>query len=299
MNWLKDKTKQISIIRTIIQLLFLFLIFYVSIVAVWKGLLLVIIIGSTLLLGRLFCGWVCPLGLYQDMMTLLRRSLRIRHWLLPRKVNEDLHKARYLIAMVILVVVLSATLFATSFDVGNVITLRSPFTPFALLLEPLQPIVLPWHPPFGALAGVGGVYLTFPYVGEILLYLRDTGIALPLSYLFGVAVLTASFKARRFWCRFCPTGLSLAALNRFKEFRWAPLLSLNKNGEKCTKCGICSRVCPVQVTEVYEKKTGAVDTSMCMLCLRCVEMCPEKDCLSLGIVGRCIRSSQNWLETEA
>ena len=108
MNWLKDKTKRISIIRTIIQLLFLFLIFYVSIVAVWKGLLLVIIIGATLLLGRFFCGWVCPLGLYQDTMTLLRRLLRIRHWSLPRKLNEDLHEARYLIALVILVVVLSA-----------------------------------------------------------------------------------------------------------------------------------------------------------------------------------------------
>ena len=141
MNWLKDKTKRISIIRTIIQLLFLFLIFYVSIVAVWKGLLLVIIFGATLLLGRFFCGWVCPLGLYQDMMTLLRRLLRISHWSLPRKLNEDLHKARYLIALVILVVVLSATFLATSFDIGNFVSLRPPFTPFAFLLEPLQPIV--------------------------------------------------------------------------------------------------------------------------------------------------------------
>jgi ferredoxin-type protein NapH len=295
MNWLKDKTKRISIIRTIVQLLFLFLIFYVSIVAVWKGLLLVIIIGSTLFLGRLFCGWVCPLGLYQDMMTLLRRLLRIRHWSLPRKVNEDLHEARYLIALVILVVVLSATLLATSFDIGNFVTLRPPFTVFAFLLEPLQPIVLPWHPPFGALAGVGGVYLTFPYVGEILLYLRDTGFALPLSYLFVVAVLAASFKVRRFWCRFCPTGISIAALNRFKHFKWAPLLRLSKDGEKCTKCGICQRVCPVQVTEVYEKKTGPVDTSMCMLCLRCIEMCPEKECLSLKAAGQTIYRSRNWL----
>jgi formate hydrogenlyase subunit 6/NADH:ubiquinone oxidoreductase subunit I len=39
---------------------------------------------------------------------------------------------------------------------------------------------------------------------------------------------------------------------------------------------VSAKECPVWVTEVYEKKTGPVDTSMCMLCLRCVEMCPEK-----------------------
>ncbi len=301
LNWIKDKTKRISIVRTIIQLLFLFLIFYVSIVAVWKGLLLAIIIGATLLLGRFFCGWVCPLGLYMDTMTLLRRLLRISHWSLPRKLNETLHKTRYLIALAILLIVLSGFPLGTYswLDAGNFVWLRQPFTPFAFLLEPLQPVVLPWHPPFGALAGVGGVYLTFPYVGEFLMYLKDTGFALPLSYLFVVAVLAASFKVRRFWCRFCPTGISLAAFNRFKPFWWAPLLRLNKNGEKCTKCGICQRACPVQVTEVYEKKGGSIDTSMCILCLRCVEMCPEKDCLSLGIAGRRICGSRNWLEQPA
>jgi len=206
MNWLKDKTKRISIIRTIIQLLFLLLIFYISIVAVWKGLLLLVIFGATLLLGRFFCGWVCPLGLYQDAVTLLRRLIIVSHWSLPKKLNETLHKTRYLIALAILLLVLSGFLLGTYswLDTGNFVWLRQPFTPFAFLLEPLQPVVLPWHPPFGALAGVGGVYLTFPYVGEILLYLRDTGFALPLSYLFVVVVLAASFKVRRFWCRFCP-----------------------------------------------------------------------------------------------
>ena len=145
-------------------------------------------------------------------------------------------------------------------------------------------------------SAINGSYLTFPYVGEILLYLRSSGVALALSYLFVGLVLAASFKVRRFWCRFCPTGISIAAANRFKRFKWMPLLRLSKKGEKCTKCGICKRVCPVQVTEVYEMKTGAMDTSMCMLCLRCVEMCPEKDCLSLGIAGQRICSSRNWLE---
>ncbi|NLF88740.1 4Fe-4S binding protein [Candidatus Bathyarchaeota archaeon] len=295
MNWIKDRTKRVSMIRTITQLVFLLLIFYISIVAVWKGLLLVVVLGATVCLGRLFCGWACPLGLYLDLTTLIRRALRIDHWSLPRKLNENLHKTRYLIALAITLLVLGGT-FSMAADFENFVWLRPPYTPFAFMLEPLQPIVLPWQPPFGALAGLSGVYLTFPYVGEFLLYLHSTSLAFPLAYLFVFAVLAASFKVRRVWCRFCPTGVSAGALNRFRVFSWIPLLRLSKKGEKCTKCGICQRVCPVQVTEVYEKKDGDIHTSMCTVCLRCVEMCPERNCLSLKLAGQTIYKSRSWLD---
>jgi ferredoxin len=234
-----------------------------------------------------------------DTLTLLRRLLRVRHWSLSKTINSVLNKTRYLIAAVIFMLVIPSFIFgtATLIDFNNIVTLRPPFTPYAFLLEPLQPIVLPWRPPFGALLELNGINLTFPYVGEILLYLRDTGLALILSYIFVAVVLLVSFKVRRFWCRFCPTGISLAIINKYRRFRWLPLLRLNKNGEKCTKCGICSRVCPVQVEEVYEKKDGVIDTSMCTLCLRCVEMCPERACLSLNLAGQTLCKSRNWLET--
>ena len=105
-----------------------------------------------------------------------------------------------------------------------------------------------------------------------------------------------SFFVRRVWCRFCPTGSSIAVVNRFKGFKWAPLLHLDKDEEKCTKCGICKRVCPVQVTEVYEQKGGKINTSMCMLCTRCVEMCPYEDCLKVKFGGKTVFKSRNWLE---
>ncbi len=297
LSWLKDKTKRISLLRGIIQLAFWFIILYASIIGVGKGLLLFLIIGANLFFGRVFCGWICPLGFYMDILTLLRRLLRVRHWALSKKINSYLHMTRYLIAAAILLLVIPSFLFGAAgvTEISNLLTLRHPFTPYAFLLEPLQPIVLPWRPPFGALLELNGINLTFPYVGEILLYLRDTGLSLPLAYIFVTLILLASFKVRRFWCRFCPTGISIAIVNRLRGFRWLPLLRLSKKGVKCTKCGICSRVCPVQVEEVYEKNDGTIDTSMCMLCLRCVEMCPEKDCLSLKLAGRTLSRSRNWL----
>ncbi|MCW3984746.1 MAG: 4Fe-4S binding protein [Candidatus Bathyarchaeota archaeon] len=297
-NWAADKTKRVSTLRFITQCIFLLIIFYVAIIGIWKGLLLLLIFGATFLLGRLFCGWMCPFGLYMDTVTLLRRALKVPHWSLPNRLNLALHKSRYITAACIFALAIPIFLLSTgsSFEFSNFLWMRPPFSVYAFLLEPLQTPVLPWNPPFGALFEINGRYWTFPYVGEILLYLRDTGIALPLSYVFVGAVLAASFKVRRFWCRFCPTGISFGALNRFRALRWLPLLRLSKNGEKCTKCGICQRVCPLQVTEVYEKKDGPIQTTMCTVCLRCVEMCPEQECLSVCFSSRRIWSSRNWLD---
>ena len=44
-----------------------------------------IIIVAAVALGRVFCGWVCPFGLYLDLISRLRKALRIKHRLLSDK----------------------------------------------------------------------------------------------------------------------------------------------------------------------------------------------------------------------
>jgi polyferredoxin len=116
-----------------------------------------------------------------------------------------------------------------------------------------------------------------------------------LNILVLVLVTIGAFALRRFWCRLCPLGGLIAVFNRFIPFKRASVIRLNKEEEKCTKCGICKRVCPPQVTEVYEEKGGDVTASGCILCFRCVEMCPYEDCLKIDAVGKSIYKSQNWL----
>jgi formate hydrogenlyase subunit 6/NADH:ubiquinone oxidoreductase subunit I len=47
---------------------------------------------------------------------------------------------------------------------------------------------------------------------------------------------------------------------------------------------------------MYEKKGGDVTESRCILCARCVEMCPYEDALSLKFAGKTVMKSRNWLE---
>jgi ferredoxin-type protein NapH len=293
--WKKGLATKVTYLRFVIQAASFAAFFYIFTYPIWLLIMLIVILVMPLVLGRVFCGWICPFGLYMDLITVVRKAFKIRHRDLPDRLNKFLHNLRYVLLLVFLI--LPAVLLLMdplpSLQLGILLAevLGGPFKPMNILLGPIIPLIVPWA---GQLV-IGDLNFSYPYVQNIIDY--SSGIFTSIYPLVFVALTVAgSFAIRRVWCRFCPTGSSLAVVNRFRGFKWAPALHLDKDEEKCTKCGICKRVCPVQVTDVYEQKGGKIDTSMCMLCLRCVEMCPYEACLKVKMGGKTIFKSRNWLK---
>jgi polyferredoxin len=166
-----------------------------------------------------------------------------------------------------------------------------PFEHLVILNSPLVPLITPWKGPLE----IGGLYFSFPYIQDVIKYSGENFSTI-IALIFLALIIIGSLFIRRIWCRFCPTGSSIAVLNKIKGFSWTPMLHIDKNETKCTKCGICKRVCPMQVTEIYEQMGGKIMTSMCTLCSRCVEMCPYEDCLKIKFDKKTIFKSRNWLE---
>jgi ferredoxin-type protein NapH len=70
---------------------------------------------------------------------------------------------------------------------------------------------------------------------------------------------------RRPFCRWvCPLGALWSPFNPFSALRLAV------DQERCTRCGRCQEVCPVDV-RIYEKPS----TGACIRCLRCLRECPS------------------------
>jgi ferredoxin-type protein NapH len=267
---------------------------------------LAIVFGSvivmSLVLGRFFCGWLCPFGLYMDLMTRIRKVFGGRHLSFSEKTNTALGQLSYVIIAIFLILsaifgsyaIFGAQLIPGTIpggpqgtEAGIVGNLNEPFC----LVCPVRPLCV--------LAECALGYMNFSYVSQITygpLYITGFYVtSLNLAVLIIVTIL--AFAYRRFWCRFCPLGGLTALFSTFTPFKQIALTRLHKNEEKCTKCGICKRVCPTQVTEVFDKKGGDVTVSRCMLCFRCVEMCPEKDTLKVKIAGKTVFKSRNWLES--
>jgi polyferredoxin len=259
------------------------------------------LIVMSVVLGRFFCGWLCPFGLYMDLLSHLRKLSKKRHLSFSEKTNTQLGQLRYIIIAVFLILSVifgSQAIFGTQLipgttpggplgtEAGIVGRINEPFC----LVCPMRPLCVLVECAIGS--------MNFSYVSQITygaFWISGFYItSINLAVLIIITILSLAY--RRFWCRICPLGALTALFSSFTPFKQIALTKLHKNEEKCTKCGICKRVCPTQATDMYEKKGGDVTESRCMLCLRCVEMCPQKDALTLQVAGKDVFKSRNWLE---
>jgi ferredoxin-type protein NapH len=253
-----------------------------------------VIILAAVLLGRLFCGWVCPFGLYIDLMTRLRKALRIKRRNFSDKFNDRFHQLGYLILALIIIL---SVVFASQAIAGIQLVPGSEkggfvwnyfSAPFCQVC-PMKPFCILTYVGLGVMQPSWVTQTTAGQFLQLGFYLTS------INIIILIIVTAAAFFFRRSWCKICPLGALIAVFNRFPPFKWISGVRLNKQEEKCKKCGICKRVCPTQVKEVYEQKCGDVASSQCIWCLRCVEMCPYEDCLQFKFAGKTIVRSRNWL----
>jgi ferredoxin-type protein NapH len=266
-------------------------------IAIVIGMLVV----ASVILGRLFCGWLCPFGLYQDLLTRIRKSARRRHLSFSEKTNKKLGQSRYIIIAVFMIlsfIFASYTILGTEVipgtklggpqgtEAGIVSNINEPFC----LVCPMRPLCILIECSIGQ--------MNYSYISQIVygpgwisgFYLTSINLAI----LVAITILALAY--RRFWCRICPLGGLTALFSSFTPFKQIALTKLQKNEHKCTKCGVCKRVCPTQATAMYSQKGGDVTESRCMLCARCVEICPYEGALKMTFAGKPLVTSRNWLQ---
>jgi polyferredoxin len=291
--WKQNLRSRITYMRLVVQAVAFAAIFYLFSKPIPLSYYL-LLFPLTLFLGRLYCGWLCPFGFLMDVISQVKRVRRKTYRVLPDRLNKGLHKLRYVILLLLLLLPILFWLLdpppTPTLDYAFLMLrfLAGPFRSYTFLIDPMIPIVVPWASPFLFLS----VYFNYPYAQNIVTYVSGE-IGQIIVVLFVGLTLIGSFFFRRFWCRFCPTGSSLAIVNRFKGFKWAPLLHIEKEEEKCIDCEVCKIACPMQVDELKEQKSGKIYSSQCILCARCVESCPHPDAIKLKLGRRQVFKSRN------
>ncbi|WP_456379455.1 4Fe-4S binding protein [Lutibacter sp.] len=211
-------------------------------------------------LNKAWCGFVCPLGTLQDWITRLRKSLGLSFV----RYNEMSFKKLKSIKYFILVLLILIPLAINNSFFGLPELPHGMHTPFCQICP--ARIILPLFN-----GDTSQIFIDFTNPSRLIL----TSLGLIIAALF----LVGSFVKKRFFCFFCP----MSALQFL--FSKIGILRLIKDGDKCTRCGNCSRVCDIGITAIADDVLSKnIVKDDCMMCFKCVEVCPEEDALKVKVV---------------
>lgn len=216
-------------------------------------------VALTLIVGRAWCGWLCPLGTLLDLFSL-------RQWRRTRPAPPEGWRAvKYGLLLTILLAAALTNLTLMIFDpltllwrtlsasvwpaLDRIVTavetalyqipaLSAPVSTFETLA---RPALLPYEPVF--------YRYTLLYAGVL------------------AAIILLNGLAPRFWCRYlCPLGALLGVLSK------AALVRRTVNAD-CKQCALCARACPTGT--IQPARGFASDPAECTMCLECWAVCPQ------------------------
>ncbi len=218
-----------------------------------------------ILLGKSLCGWICPFGLIQDLVDLIKRRKND----FSLRTHESIIYVKYFILGITL-------LISVSFSISKVMGVSSSYE---------RALGVFTKAPFTTLSPAETLFATLPtMVNEFRFAVIDTsfldmlaGIAvLPVLFWFQFAVLVAvlvlAAYVPRSWCRyFCPHGALMAILNKFS------FIGLRRDPVKCVKggCRLCVQACPMRVP-ILDLPWEKFSHEECIYCMKCVDACKDQ-----------------------
>ena len=221
--------------------------------------LIAVLIMILLFTNRIFCGWVCPIGAFQDACAAIPTKKKN----IKPSTHNSLLKIKYV--FVILIVILIIPLGVTKISNNNF------YLDYKANLGDLG------ENPMGYFSLSEFIFVFFP---NLLGDMFSTGSIQPLFsnfivffiFFFYIALIILSVWYPRVYCKYiCPFGAVASAVGEYS------FLKLSRNPVKCvgrTECGICEKICPKQVRMLDEPFEFFTGKGECNFCLKCKELCP-------------------------
>lgn len=224
-----------------------------------------VVLAMTLLLGRVFCGWICPMGTTLDISDrLFFRGKRKKDAPNPRN-------WKYYILAGLLVTSLFTVQAVYLLDPLCLLTRTIVLVfvgPAQFAVRSLFQVFYGWSgssigPVSSAGMWLSGVMGNWPIMNGPQYYYREAMLVLAVfAVIVGLNSLT-----RRFWCRnLCPLGALLGL------FAQVPILK-RVVSSGCTDCGKCVRGCNMGAIPKAPRLTRSPE---CIECFDCVADCPPK-----------------------
>ncbi|MDR1153892.1 MAG: 4Fe-4S binding protein [Bacteroidales bacterium] len=215
-----------------------------------------VILILTLLFGRVYCSYICPLGIFQDVVSWFSKKARrsgkkkFRFRFAPPKTW-----LRYSILVIVCLSLFTGSIFA--------VNLLDPYSNFGRFVSDL------FRPAY--ITGNNLLVRVFEALGSYALYPVTVAKTDPYALIVPVVVLALviglSVQKGRLYCNaVCPVGTLLGLVSKVSLFK------VRFDVEGCNQCGKCMFACKSQCINI---KSREVDFSRCVGCGNCMQSCDK------------------------
>lgn len=229
---------------------------------------------GVIIVGKLFCSYICPIGSVTEWLGKIGEKLKIRREM-PRYLDRPLRLLKYVLLFITLYFTMtSSELFCKEFDpyfasvnlFGNSdINLLYAIIAFSLTIIGTIVFRLFWCKYLCPLGALSNIFLNVAGAGVVIILfivLNLLGLELSYIWLLGGLVIVGAITELGFMRSFL-----------------LPLPKITRNTDFCTDCKHCDKKCPQGIHISEYEKVNHID---CNLCLDCVYSCPHKNTLTVS-----------------
>lgn len=210
----------------------------------------------TLLFGRIYCSYICPLGIFQDVISWCSKELRSNR---KKKFRFRFALPKIWLRYSILIIVFLSLLTGSIFFLN----ILEPFSNFGRFVSDVfRPLYL---------AGNNVLVKVFQTMGSYALYPVTIAKTDPYALIIPMAMLALvtwlSVRNGRLYCNtICPVGTLLGLVSKVSLFK------VRFDTERCNQCGQCMFACKSQCIDIKKQK---VDFTRCVGCGNCMKSCDK------------------------
>ena len=209
------------------------------------------IAASALLIGRVYCSTVCPLGVFQDIVIRIRRMFGGK--VVPGRCEAPSNRLRFAVFLLCAGCALCGLMAFPA--------LIEPYSAYGRMVTHLLRPAMQWA--VNLIAAWGEAHDKYWVMSDEIVVAGPLALAVASSSLLAIATLAAS-RGRWFCNAICPSGTVLSLLSK------KPLVRLRIDSAKCVSCGLCVKTCKTGCIDIA---SGKIDDSRCVRCFNCIGAC--------------------------
>lgn len=205
----------------------------------------------TLAFGRVYCSVICPLGVFQDIISWFSGKVKKNRF----RYSPALSWLRYgVLAVYVIALVASA---------GALAALLAPYSSYGRIASNLFAPLYQWgNNVFAHFAERADSYAFY----SVDVWMKGVSTFAIAAGTFVILFVLAWRNGRTYCNAICPVGTVLGFFSKYAYFK--PVIDT----DKCNGCGLCARNCK---SSCINPKVHEIDYSRCVACMDCMGKCRQ------------------------